>query len=117
MFELKGEIFEKEANIPLEFATIIVRPLKGNQVYGGMTNAKGKFLFEVPKGKYNISFEFLSFKTIAIEGVDVNKNMDLGEIFMEEDAESLDEVTVIAEKSTLEVKLDKNVVIPKPKII
>ncbi len=101
MFELKGIIHEKEADIPLEFATVIVRPLEGEQVYGGMTNAKGKFSFEVPKGKYNISFEFLSFKTIAIEDVDVNKNMDLGEIFMEEDSESLDEVTVIAEKSTM----------------
>ncbi|MGB5321227.1 TonB-dependent receptor domain-containing protein, partial [Lutimonas sp.] len=109
MFELKGTIHEKEADIPLEFATIIVRPLEGEQVYGGMTNAKGKFSFEVPKGKYNISFEFLSFKTIVIEDVDVNKNMDLGEILMEEDSESLDEVTVIAEKSTMEVKLDKKI--------
>jgi outer membrane cobalamin receptor len=109
MFELKGVIHEKEADIPLEFATIIVRPLKGDQVYGGMTNAKGKFSFEVPKGKYTISFEFLSFKTVAIEDVDVNKNIDLGEILLEEDAESLDEVTVIAEKSTMEVKLDKKI--------
>ena len=58
-----------------------------------MTTGKGKFSFEVPKGKYTISFEFLSFKTIAIENVDINANMDLGEIFMEEDAEALDEVT------------------------
>jgi outer membrane receptor protein involved in Fe transport len=109
MFELKGIIHEKEADIPLEFATIIVRPLKGKQVYGGMTNAKGKFSFEVPEGMYNISFEFLSFKTITKENVEVNKNLDLGEILMKEDAESLDEVELIAEKSTMEIKLDKKV--------
>ncbi len=109
MFELKGVIHEKEADIPLEFATIIVRPLEGNQVYGGMSNARGKFSFEVPAGEYNISFEFLSFKTISIENVEVKSNMDLGEVFMQEDAESLDEVTLIAEKSTMEVKLDKKI--------
>jgi hypothetical protein len=109
MFELKGVIHEKEADIPLEFATVIVRPLKGKKVYGGMTNAKGKFSFEVPKGMYNISFEFLSFKTITIENVAVNKNLGLGEILMEEDAESLDEIELIAEKSTMEIKLDKKV--------
>jgi hypothetical protein len=109
MFELKGVIHEKEADIPLEFATVIVRPLKGKKVYGGMTNAKGKFSFEVPKGMYNISFEFLSFKTITIENIAVNKNLDLGETLMEEDAESLDEIELIAEKSTMEIKLDKKV--------
>ena len=35
--------------------------------------------------------------------------MDLGEIFLEEDAESLDEVMIVAEKSTMEVKLDKKI--------
>ena len=109
MFELKGIIHEKEADIPLEFATIIVRPLKGKQVFGGMTNAKGKFAFEVPEGRYNINFEFLSFQTISIENVEVNKDLDLGEIFLEEDAESLDEIELIAEKSTMEIKLDKKI--------
>ena len=56
MFEIKGVIHEKEANIPLEFATIIVKPLKGDRVFGGMSNANGKFSFEVPKGTYHISF-------------------------------------------------------------
>ncbi len=109
MFELRGEIHEKAANVPLEFATIIVKQVKGDKVFGGMTNSKGKFSFEVPEGQYHISFEFISFKTITKENVSVNQDMDFGEIFLEEDSETLDEVELIAEKSTMEVKLDKKI--------
>jgi len=107
--ELKGTILEKEGRVPLEFATIILKPLRGEKVYGALSDVKGKFLVEVPKGRYNISFEFLSFKTVNIEDVSVNENMNLGEIFLEEDSEALDEVEIIAEKSTLEIKLDKKI--------
>ncbi|MDN3643460.1 TonB-dependent receptor [Lutimonas halocynthiae] len=109
VIEIKGTILEKNGKIPLEFATVILRPLRGDKVFGGMSDGKGKFLVEVPKGRYNISFEFLSFKTVNIEDVAIDANMNLGEIFMEEDSESLDEVEIIAEKSTLEVKLDKKI--------
>ena len=108
-YELKGTIKEKETKAPLEFATVIVKPLKGQQIYGGLSDAKGHFSVEVPQGKYNISFEFLSFKTINIEDVTVDKDINLGEILMEEDSEALEEVELIAEKSTMEVKLDKKI--------
>lgn len=109
MHEVKGEIHEKGADTPLEFATVIAKPLKGERVYGSMSNAKGKFFFEVPAGKYAVSIEFLSFKTISIENVVIDRNLDLGKISLEEDAEALEEVTLIAEKSTMEVKLDKKI--------
>ncbi len=109
VFELKGTILENEPRIPLEFATVIIRPLKGQKVFGGLSNQKGKFNVEVPKGRFNISFEFLSFKTIIIEDVEINASMDLGQILMEENAEALDEVELIAEKSTMEVKLDRKI--------
>ena len=109
LIELTGTVLEKEGKIPLEFATIILKPLRGNKVFGGLSDSKGKFLIEVPQGRYNIRFEFLSFKTVVKEDVEINANMNLGEIFLEEDSESLDEVELIAEKSTLEIKLDKKI--------
>lgn len=108
-FELKGVIHEKVGDIPLEFATIIAKPLKGEGIFGGLSNGKGKFSIEVPQGVYTIRFEFLSFKTITLESFQVNEDKDMGLIYMEEDAESLDEVELIAEKSTMEVKLDKKI--------
>ena len=109
MFEIVGQVYEKNEKIPLEFTTVIVKPLRGPKIFGGMTDDKGNFLVEAPKGRYNISFEFLSFKTITLENIELNKNLDLGEIFLEEDSEALEEVEVIAEKSTMEVRLDKKI--------
>ncbi len=109
MVEVIGRIFEKEAKIPLEFATVIIKPMKGDKVFGGLSDAKGRFSIEIPKGTYHISVEFLSFKTMTFEKMTIDGDTDLGEVLLEEDAEALDEVELIAEKSTLEVRLDKKI--------
>ncbi|MCK5638240.1 MAG: TonB-dependent receptor [Flavobacteriaceae bacterium] len=108
-FEITGTVFEKNSNQPLEFATIIFKPLKGKRVFGGLTDNKGKFNIEVPKGIYNINIEFLSFKTNTIESTKIDQDINLGKIYLEEDAQSLDEVELIAEKSTVEIRLDKKI--------
>ena len=113
--ELTGTIIEKTSNQPLEFATVIVKPDKGERVYGGMTDRKGRFKVDVPTGNYTISVEFLSFKTYTLASQAIQADKELAPIYMEEDSEALDEVEVIAERSTMEVKLDKKIsVIPFP---
>ncbi|MDZ7615133.1 MAG: carboxypeptidase-like regulatory domain-containing protein [Flavobacteriaceae bacterium] len=62
-FEIKGKVIEKSTQQPLEYATVVIKPLKGNRVLGGITDAKGKFSIFVPEGEYHISVEFISFKT------------------------------------------------------
>jgi len=108
-FEITGTVIEKNSNQPLEFATIIFKPLKGKRVFGGLTNSKGKFSIEIPKGIYTINIEFLSFKTITKENIKIDQNKSIGTIYLEEDAQSLDEVELIAEKSTVEIRLDKKI--------
>jgi len=108
-FEVSGIIIEKHSNQALEFATIVFKPLNGKRVFGGLTDSKGKFNIEVPKGMYNINIEFLSFKTISLSNIKIDQNKNLGKIYLEEDAQSLDEVELIAEKSTVEIRLDKKI--------
>jgi len=107
--DVDGTIIEKSNNQPLEFATIIFKPEKGDNVFGGLTNEKGKFKIEVAEGTYNISIEFLSFKTITYKNITINQDKNLGTIYIEEDAQTLDEVELIAEKSTVEIRLDKKI--------
>lgn len=108
-FEINGLVLEKNSGLPLEFTTVIVKPLKGPRVFGGLTDQKGRYSIEVPKGRYTISYEFLSFKTITLKDVEIGANMDLETVHLEEDAEALDEVEIIAEKSTMEIKLDRKI--------
>ncbi len=108
-FEIKGFVKEKNSNQALEFATIIFKPGKGSRVFGGLTDSKGNFNIEIPKGMYTVNIEFLSFKTIVLQNIKIDQNKDLGTIYLEEDAQSLDEVEIIAEKSTMEIRLDKKI--------
>jgi len=108
-YEVSGTVVEKKSNQGLEFATIIFKPNKGEKVFGGLTNEKGKFKFKIPNGIYTVNVEFISFKKTTLENIIVDQNLDLGTLFLDEDAEALEEVELIAEISTVEIRLDKKI--------
>ncbi len=108
--KITGTVIEKTSKQPLEYATITITDSKNPKVIsGGITNAKGGFAIEVAPGIYNIKIEFISFKAVEFNNRTFEKNSDLGTIVLSEDAAVLNEVVVRAEKSTVEIKLDKKV--------
>jgi len=106
---VSGKIVDTETKQNLEYATIICTPSNGKKITGGITNEKGEFEIEVTKGTYNISIEFISFKTKTIKNIVINSNTNLGNIFLQINAEALNEIEIIAEKSTVEIRLDKKI--------
>jgi len=107
---VSGKILEKDTNIPLEWATVVIsNPTNGKIVSGGSANEKGDFNFKVIAGTYNVSFEFMSFKTQTLKSREINKSTDFGTIYLIESATTLEEVEFIAEKTTVEIKLDKKI--------
>ena len=106
---ISGKVIEKGSNQPLEYATVIFENSKTKQLSGGITDEKGVFKFEITAGTYNARAEFISFKNVAITKKEFNEDTNLGQIYMEADAAMLNDVVVIAEKSTVEIKLDKRV--------
>jgi outer membrane receptor protein involved in Fe transport len=107
---ISGLILEKGTNIPLEYATVVLQDVnKPEVVTGGVTDIDGKFSFEINSGIYNVRYEFISFKTISIKNKSLKTDTNLGTIFLEEDVAQLKDVVVVAEKSTVEIKLDKRV--------
>ncbi len=107
---IRGKIIEKASKLPLEYATITLKNSKNPKIlFGGITDNKGDYSIEITPGIYDISFEFISFKPTLISQKKLIEKTDLGIISLEEDATQLKEVFVRAEKSTLEIKLDKKV--------
>ena len=107
---ISGLILEKGTNVPLEYATVVLQDVnKPEIVTGGVTDIDGKFSFEINSGTYNVRYEFISFKTISVKNKSLKTDTNLGTIFLEEDVAQLKDVVVIAEKSTVEIKLDKRV--------
>jgi len=106
---LTGTVLEKSTQQPLEYATLVLTNLKTKRVLGGVTNTKGIFSVDAPNGLYNVSIEFIGFKTQNLGDKNITKNTNLGTIYLSEDAETLDEIEIIAEKSTVEIRLDKKI--------
>ena len=106
---VSGKITEAKTNHPLEYATIILKDTITKKVTGGISDESGNFRIQTPKGIYNISIEFISFKTKKIRIQNISSNRNLGIIKLDEDTNSLEEVFLIAEKSTIDIRLDKKI--------
>lgn len=107
---VSGKIIEKSSSLPLEYATIKFLSSATNKVVsGGITNEKGIFSIEIPAGNYTVKYEFISFKSIEIKDNNFTSNTNLGTITLEDEAKKLDEVVIRAEKTTVDIKLDKKV--------
>lgn len=107
---VSGKVLDELSNQPLEYATIVLQnALKTDQVTGGITNEKGEYNIVIPAGTYNISIEFISFKTYEIKNKKITENTNLGTIKLAEDVAMLAGVEVRAERTSVEIKLDKKV--------
>ncbi|WP_309612996.1 TonB-dependent receptor domain-containing protein [Flavobacterium sp.] len=107
---ITGKIIEKTSKLPLEYATITLKNNKNPKlIFGGITDNKGDYSIDVVPGIYDVTLEFISFKPTTISQKQLTQATNLGTIVLEEDATQLNEVVVRAEKSTVEIKLDKKV--------
>ncbi|MCT8340092.1 TonB-dependent receptor [Flavobacteriaceae bacterium TK19130] len=110
---ISGTVMDKNLNEPLPYVTVAIKTLSGGIITGGVTDDNGVFKIEkVPEGKSQVSIQFIGYTPYVTE-VEIssgNLNIDLGIIYLEENVDSLDEVTVVAERSTIEQKLDRKVV-------
>ena len=106
---LSGKVIDALSKQPLEYATIVIKNTENQKISGGITDAKGIFSVKTPAGFYEISVEFISFKSKKYPKQNITKDLDLGTITLSEDSKSLDEVVIIAEKTTVDIRLDKKV--------
>lgn len=105
-----GKVIDKSSSQPLEYATIVFQSTRRPEVVtGGITDSKGEFSIEINAGSYDVRVEFISFKTIEFKNQNLQKNTNLGTIALVDDATQLDGVELRAERSTVEIKLDKRV--------
>lgn len=107
---IKGKILDSDSGQPLEYATFVLQKADDpNQVTGGITDPSGVFEIETAPGTYNIRVEYISYKTYALNGQTYTSSTDLGPIRLAPDVAQLQEVEVVGEKTTVEVRLDKKV--------
>ena len=109
---VKGRVVDNSTGHPMEYATVRACTLPDKTfVSGCVTDPSGHFTMELDKGRYELEFQYMGFvtayKSINLDG---SKSMvDVGKITLSPDSRMLNEVNVVAEKSTYEMTLDKHV--------
>lgn len=107
---ITGKVIDKDVNQPLEYATIAFFSKKENKIItGGITDLEGNFSIPVPPGTYDITVDYIAYTKKTIPNRTLNKDTDLGVLVIGVDAQSLNEVTIVAERTTVEIKLDKKI--------
>jgi outer membrane receptor protein involved in Fe transport len=109
-FVVSGTILERESQSPLEYATIaFYSSIENRIVGGGVTDNKGNYSIVIPKGIYDISFEYFSLMTRIKSNYNITQDVNFGITELEAELQSLEVVDIIAEKTTVEIKLDKKI--------
>ncbi|MCB0598134.1 MAG: TonB-dependent receptor [Lewinellaceae bacterium] len=110
---VKGLVVDGDTGQPLDYATITLFSSEDSSlVTGGVTDAAGAFRLELKFGSYYANVAFIAFKDVNIGGIEVNRDnpvADLGTIEIFPSATVLAEVEVRAEKSNMQISLDKRV--------
>lgn len=105
-----GKVLDKETKEPLEYATIAFTNSQTKKIVtGGITDIQGNFSIPIATGTYDISIEFIGFETVTISAKKLTADVNLGVFSLGISAETLGEVEIIAERTTVEIKLDKKI--------
>lgn len=110
---ITGKVIDNNTNQILPYVNIVVRDLTKKIITGGITDENGLFTIkDIPKGKSIVEVQFIGYKTFSkeIEITNKLKQINLGTIALNEDSDSLDEVVVRAEASTIVQKVDRKVI-------
>jgi hypothetical protein len=106
---ISGKVIDFKSKQPLEYATIIIKNTVTKEISGGVTNLDGIFSIEIPKATYAIDIAFISFQSVKFPEESIISNKDLGVIKLSESTNGLDEIVIVAEKTTVDIRLDKKI--------
>ncbi|MFT5999752.1 MAG: outer membrane receptor protein involved in Fe transport [Neolewinella sp.] len=106
-----GRVVDKSSGQPIEFATVLVSSVStGKGIGGTTTDLGGKFSLETATTDVYLDLSFIGFETRQVKDIIFTEGqVDLGLIELASQGQTLEEVTVRAEKSQTEFKLDKRV--------
>ncbi len=109
-FSVSGIVTDSETSEPLEYATILMKHNKiPDKTFSGVTDEFGRFIVDVNPGIYELKIDYISFVSFSDENFLVKGDTNIGNIALELDVSVLDEVEVRAERTQVEIRLDKKI--------
>ena len=109
--QISGTVLDKNTNIPIEYATIILKQ-DGKILEGTISKPDGSFLLPISaNGNFNLEISFLGYQNLesAIIGIQTNTPLDLGVIGLQTTQNLLNEVVVNTHRAAVQNKIDRQV--------
>lgn len=108
-----GQVLDETSKNPLPYVSVVLKSSGGEVIDGSVTDDNGMFeIKKVEEGSYVLSISYIGFANLTRKVVVSSKalKVDVGKLYLKEDTATLDEVEVIAERSTVEQKIDRKVI-------
>ena len=106
-FYVSGKVLDQQG-LPISYANVILTTkLDSTIVKGTSTDDNGLFkLNSITEDTYNLKITYIGYKEVFKE-VSVNQDIELGVITLNEEAQNLDEVSLVYIKPTLKKEADR----------
>lgn len=108
-----GIVVEAGSLQPIPYATVVIKNLQGESVSGTITDEDGKFeIDKIAEGSYTLEVQFIGFNLLSkpFEITSDALRVSMGTLELEQVAESLQEVEIRAETSSIVQKIDRKVI-------
>ncbi|MGS2762018.1 TonB-dependent receptor domain-containing protein [Sinomicrobium sp. M5D2P9] len=111
---ITGKVIDEGLQEPIPYATVVARSAADNEILtGGITQDDGTFeLKGLPDGQMIFEVQYIGYKTYhkQVNIPSDSHKVNLGTIPLEENVAELEGVDVVAERSTIEQKIDRKVI-------
>jgi iron complex outermembrane recepter protein len=107
---ITGRIMEEKTSEPMEFTQIaLLEPSDSSLVAGAVSGNDGSFEFTASSGTYILRVSFIGFDDLWQNVTVEDGRVDLGNIFLSQGAEELDEVEITASARLFRSEVDRRV--------
>lgn len=112
---ISGKVFEKNSNVPIEYANIVLYQSSDSaQATGTISNKEGRFeITQLRPGNYYVDVQFIGFEKKRIDNISINRSarkIDLGDIYLSTTSLNVGDVVVEAARSPITYEIDKKVI-------
>lgn len=109
-----GKVVDRVLEEPIPYASIVIKSEDGSEtITGAITQEDGTFEVDgLPEGSFIIEAQYIGYKTHS-QRITISRDkrkLDLGTIALDEEAQQLSGVEVVAERTTIEQKIDRKVI-------
>lgn len=110
---VSGKVVDSRTSLPVEYANIVIFSTDTSLVNGSVTTGEGVFMIsDVPFGNYLLKASFIGYEDLWIDSLELNhrsRNVVFERIMLKPSAQILGQAQVTAQRSVLEMQIDRKI--------